>query len=86
MATSTIMKMLKSKEVNLTIASGQTGEVHTGVPMSRIVSVVLKKNPDVYYEPIIYSVYDNGTIEARTTTIDHAITQSRTYTFLVWYI
>lgn len=78
--------MLKSKEVSVTIASGQTGEATTGIPRSRIVSVVLKKNADIYYDPIVYSVYDNGSIEARTTVMNHVVTASRTYTFLVWYI
>lgn len=86
MATSTIKKMLKSKEVSVTIASGQTGAATTGIPRSRIVSVVLKKNEDVYYDPIVYSVYDDGLIEARTTVPNHLVTASRTYTFLVWYI
>lgn len=86
MATSTINKMLKSKEVSVTIAGGQTGEVQTGIARSRIVSVVLKKNTDVFYDPIVYSVYDNGIIEVRTTVPNHGVTASRTYTFLVWYI
>lgn len=86
MATSTIHKMLKSKEVSVTIASGQTGEASTGIPRSRIVSVVLKKNEDIYYDPIVYSVYDNGLIEARTTVLNHVVTTPRTFTFLIWYI
>ena len=87
MATSTINKILKSKEFTVTIASGQTGSVITNIPASRIVSVVLlKRNEDVFYDPITYNVWDDGHIECRTTTINHNVTQSRSYTFLVWYI
>lgn len=87
MATSTIKKMLKSKEVTVTIAAGQTGSVILGIPFSRIVSVVLlKRNEDIFYDPIIYCVWDDGHLECRTTTINHSVTQPRTYTFLVWYI
>ena len=87
MATSTIKKMLKSKEFSVTITSGQTGSVITGIHFSRIVSVVLlKRNDDLFYDPIIYYVWEDGHIECRTTSINHNVTQPRTYVFLVWYI
>lgn len=85
MATSTINKMLKSKEVSVTLSSGQTAEATTHIPRNQIVGVVLKKTTDVFYTPIVYSVYDNGNIEVRTIQMA-GVTEPRTYTFLVWYI
>ena len=69
----------------MTISSGQTAGVATNIPRNQIIGVVLKNSADVFYTPIIYSLYDNGIIEVRTIQMT-GITEPRTYTFLVWYI
>lgn len=86
MATSTIKKMLKSKEVSVTLRSGrETDSGSSDILLSQIVSVVQRKTEDLFFEPIIFSVYDDGRIEVRTISKTSA-TANRTYKFLVWYI
>jgi len=68
-------------------ANDQTGTKATGIKRSAMVGIVLFKNDDVYYNPIIYSVYENGTIECRTTVMGNKDTQNaRSYTFQVFYL
>lgn len=68
-------------------ANDQTGTKVTGIKRSAMVGIVLFKNDDVYYNPIIYSVYENGTIECRTTVMGNKDTQNaRSYTFQVFYL
>jgi hypothetical protein len=75
---------LKSKTVTVTINSGvSTGSALAGVVRSKIISMILCKNEDVFYTPITYSVYDSGNIECRAFTTP---TVNRSYTFIVWYV
>lgn len=84
MASSTL-NGIKMMSVSVTLnANGHTAEAHTGITSNRIVGIVLRKNADVYYTPIIFSVYDNGDIEVRE--IGGAPTEARTYNFYVRYI
>jgi len=86
MATSTIKKMLKSKEVTVTITSGQTAGAITNLPYSRVISIVpQRRNEDWFHDPVIYMLHPDGTLECRTTT-KQGVSAQRTYTFLVWYI
>lgn len=50
-----------------------------------MIGVFLMKTEDVYYEPVVISVYDNGDIEARVTS-KAGVTQSRTYNLQVAYL
>ena len=84
MATSIIGNRLKKKTVTITISQGQTAMGSTGVSRDRIVSVFLNKTDDLYYKPIIYSVYDTGNIEIRVTD-KIGVDKEYSYSFTVYY-
>lgn len=73
------------QQFTITIPSGQTQAVYTGIKRAAMIGVFLMKTEDVFYEPIVISVYDNGGIEARTIS-KVSVTQSRTYNVQVAYL
>ena len=80
---------IKKKTVSVTIPSGQTGAIDTQIAYDRIISIILVKNDDVYYNPIIYSLQNfnnSGLIEGRVVPAGTAVSTSRTYNFIVVYI
>ena len=67
------------------MTSGETKTVQTGIKRAAMIGVFLMKTDDVYYEPIVISVYDNGGIEARVVS-KVGVTQLRTYNLQVAYL
>ena len=83
MGTGTI-SVIKRKTVSITItANTKTGSQLTGVDVDQIVSIILMKNDDVYYNPIIYSLRADNQIEAMV--VGNAPSTARTYSFYVFY-
>ena len=84
MATSTI-KGCKKFSVSISVESGaKTGATHIGIPSSSVTGIILRKNDDVFYQPIIYSLLDSGYLEAQI--ISGNASANRTYNFYILYI
>lgn len=85
-----LTNLVKRGTVDVTIASGATtGSAYLRVDTviiarDRMVGVLIGKNDDVYYNPVIISVHNDGAIEARA--VGDAPTTSRTYNVIVSYI
>ena len=81
--------LIKKQTFSITIPSGQTGAIDTRITYDRIISVILVKNDDIFYNPIIYSLQNyggSGLIEGRTVPAGTGVSSSRTYNFIVVYI
>lgn len=86
---SNLGSLIKTSTVSITINSGSTtgsaqckDASNIDVVRSRFIGTILCKNDDVYYNPITFSVYQSGLIEARAFT---APTANRTYQIIVRY-
>ena len=85
-----LTNLVKRGTVDVTIASGATtGSAYLRVDTviiarDRMVGVLIGKNDDVYYNPVIISVHNDGAIETRV--VGDAPTTSRTYNVIVSYI
>ena len=77
-----------TKTVNLS-AGSQTGSTNIGIRYDKVIGIVLLKNDDVYYTPIIYSLLadtTNAMLEVRTTTVGSGASAARSYSFMITYV
>lgn len=72
--------------INITIPAGERASVtSTGIASSRIISIMLNNNDDVYWNPVIIDLVGNGEIQAVVAT-GQSLSQARTYGVTFLYI
>ena len=86
---SNLTNLIKSGNISITISAGSstgTSYISDGgiVPRSRIIGLIINKNDDFYYYPIVCSILDNGTIEALM--LSSSSNTDRTYSIKVIYV
>ena len=86
---SNLTNLIKSGSISITILANSTtgtGYLNDGVivPRSRIIGIIVNKNDDFYYYPVVFSVLENGTIELRMAV--ETSTTDRTYSIKVVYV